>query len=196
MPAEECLCIKEALKQGTIDLDTHILAIDRDYKVCNKIREELTKLGFNHLDVYNGKLENSGSWLEYKGKGKIDYAFFDCCGECREDILDALILNNTLFKKGAYIAFTFQAFTRHSHTKEFLRCVKNDMEDHYKEIPNCFHVLKPCANDAQTKGMNAILWYLHGWPEYKNAKLTFFQGYRRNPTGKCVSMFSAQFLLK
>lgn len=198
MPAAECLCIREGLRQGTIDKNTLILAIDRDPQVCQQIRWTLFLLGFTKYQIYCGNLENSGYWLKQHGKGQIDYAFFDCCGECREAILEELAVQYKLFKKGADVAFTFTAFTRHANTEMFLDSTNKDIKD-FDDADllkgfGMFDCNPYSKKDEPFKASNTILWYLLGY--YQHSKLTFFQEYRRDPTGKCVTMFSAKYLVR
>jgi len=196
MPAEECLCIKEALWQGTIDRNTTIIAIDRSRYTCQIIREVLTESGFENFFIINRQLKNASKLLYKYGKGKIDYAFFDCCGEFTEDTAD-MLCQKKLFAKTAYVAFTFMAFSRHWATTHFLDQTYRTMKENKEHvaIPKGCTVLPMYEdNDAQTKTVNAILYNM--WSNYNDSKLTKFEGYRRKPKGRCVSMFSAQFQVK
>ena len=121
LPASECLCIKEALRQGHIDTNTTLIVIegnkDKDirWRTIRAIKIQLVKLGFApenvHLVPYHLKNPKAIRLLKKYGGGEIGYAFLDCCGEPTQTLLE-LITKYRLFSQGAYVAFTFTADAR------------------------------------------------------------------------------------
>ncbi|MBT6051395.1 MAG: hypothetical protein HOG49_31730 [Candidatus Scalindua sp.] len=54
LPGSKCKCVREALEQGTIDVDTFVIAIERDPKTADLIEQQLKGLIKNyhlHRDV-------------------------------------------------------------------------------------------------------------------------------------------------
>jgi hypothetical protein len=79
VPAEDCLCIKAALKEGIIDTDTYIVAIEVDTITCQKIRETLRGLGFKNFRIIN-KFFSKISVEDFKLVPPCDFVYLDLCG--------------------------------------------------------------------------------------------------------------------
>ena len=104
-PADLCLCVKEAFKQGIIDTDTKILAIERGPKagdthpeygwemcpdeareqkerIIKSIYKELKILGFaeENITIWDGDIVDlTANEMRRLGFGRIDYAYLDTC---------------------------------------------------------------------------------------------------------------------
>lgn len=84
LPSEKQICLDEAIKQGLVDKKTHIVAIEQDRWICQKIRIKLglkkkdrkiksfTVINKNLLDIsYHDMLKAAGR--------KIDFWYLDTC---------------------------------------------------------------------------------------------------------------------
>lgn len=121
MPAETCYCVQEALKQGSINLQTKLLIIDRDRHTLSLAYHKLIEMGFDQDSIYMycGNLQDSGI-SEYENasgetyKGMIEFIYLDTCGELTEDMYRFIsaIYHYKQVCKGCTIAFTFSNVNR------------------------------------------------------------------------------------
>jgi len=123
MPAETCYCVQEALKQGSINLQTKLLIIDRDRHTLSLAYHKLTEMGFDQDSIYMycGNLQDSGI-SEYKNasgesyKGMIEFIYLDTCGELTQSMYRFIsgIYHYKQVCKGCTISFTFSNAERAS----------------------------------------------------------------------------------
>lgn len=85
LPSEKQLCLNEAIKQGLVNKKTHIVAIEQDQWICQKIRKKLrlkkitgkiksfTVINKNLLDITADQL------IEAADGNSIDFCYFDTC---------------------------------------------------------------------------------------------------------------------
>jgi hypothetical protein len=125
MPSYQCLCVNEAMKQGTIGPNTDIIWAERDKEVQNKIvdffdvNEKRFHDDFHVLELCtdfdrdvkyhkDGKdFQNFGSVKNFLNGRKIDFAFLDTCGNLNHNILQWLSKHDKYFTDDARISFTF-----------------------------------------------------------------------------------------
>lgn len=121
MPAETCYCVQEALKQGSINLQTKLLIIDRDRHTLNLAYHKLTEMGFDQDSIYMycGNLQDSGI-SEYENasgesyKGMIEFIYLDTCGELTQEMYRFIsgLYHYKQVCKGCTISFTFSNANR------------------------------------------------------------------------------------
>lgn len=85
LPSDKQLCLKEAIKQKLVDKKTHIVAIEQDQWICQRIRIKLglkkkagkiksfTVINKNLLDITESEL------IEAADGNRIDFCYFDTC---------------------------------------------------------------------------------------------------------------------
>lgn len=127
MPAETCYCVQEALKQGSINLQTKLLIIDRDRHTLSLAYHKLVEMGFDQDSIYMycGNLQDSGI-SEYENasgetyKGMIEFIYLDTCGELTREMFRFIsgLYHYKQVCKGCTISFTFSNAERAS--REFL----------------------------------------------------------------------------
>jgi hypothetical protein len=81
LPAEHCLCIKEAMKNGTIDQGTKLFLFDRSEKVLLKAKAECYRLGFLKVEIFKGDALDSIEFLLDAKNFHPDFVFLDLCGQ-------------------------------------------------------------------------------------------------------------------
>lgn len=120
MPAESCLCVKEALKQRSINTATDMLIVDRDRATLYQAYENLLRLGWvdNKIFMYCGNVEDSQlSFFEnssgLSSKRLLDFVYIDSCGELSNKMLAFIQrLSHLYINKNATLSFTFMDFWR------------------------------------------------------------------------------------
>ena len=77
IPSHTCLCVEEALKQGVIDKNTLILAIEKDPEISLAMVDKLVQLGVNYQLIHKD-LCNIRDFSEY-GVDVFDFVYLDTC---------------------------------------------------------------------------------------------------------------------
>lgn len=123
MPADTCYCVQEALKQGSINLQTKLLIIDRNRATLGRAYDKLVSMGFDQDEIYMfvGNLKESAieRFENSEGKtckSKIEFIYLDTCGELTESMFKFLsfFLSNPLICPKCTLAFTFSIANRAS----------------------------------------------------------------------------------
>ena len=77
LPSHSCHCIKEALKQGVVDKNTYIVAVERDRELIDRIRTTLDELGFVDYVVLHKDLEKVKTFPI--PSRVFDFVYIDTC---------------------------------------------------------------------------------------------------------------------
>tara|TARA_R110000824_G_scaffold226927_1_gene414737 strand:- start:485 stop:1204 length:720 start_codon:yes stop_codon:yes gene_type:complete len=118
LPAENCLCIKEAMKNGTIDLGTKLFLFDDKQSVLDKAKAECNRLGFFKVETFKGDALDSIDFLLDANNFKPDFVFLDLCGQYSQRISEVL---NRLAKL-CPVALTIMPYYRHPKlVEEFVK---------------------------------------------------------------------------
>jgi hypothetical protein len=82
MPAQTCLCVKEALKFGIFDKSTFIIAIEKEKEAVPLIEKELKRLGFLNFVVIRKEMVNINEkyLLNFINFEELDYVYLDLMG--------------------------------------------------------------------------------------------------------------------
>lgn len=117
LPAEELICLKAAVKNGLIKINTTFLHIvEKETKIASLIREEMEQMGWKkdryHLHVC--ELHE----VQLPKTTKIEYAFLDVCGGISPGIVRWLHDNQPNFSSTARIGLTFCSHVRNSSCRE------------------------------------------------------------------------------
>lgn len=110
LPGYDCCDVKQAITSGLIDKKSNVVLVEKDLKVYDKIRSYIDD---EWIKGWNLPKLHRGTIAELKLNQKIDYAFFDLCGNlCRVDDewCQKVLLNSLL--DGADLSFTFSLQTR------------------------------------------------------------------------------------
>ena len=111
MPAASCVDIIEALKTGRINKSTFIVGAEKDTTIKKKIDKKLTALGIRKFHIHDGKL-HTFPLHKVLGSQKIDFAFFDFCGDIMPKEMLWFSQTSKCFAVGSRIGFTFSARKR------------------------------------------------------------------------------------
>jgi len=108
LPSDAQLCVKEALRTGTINHDTTIIAVENKPHVADAIEAFLEDEGFPYYQVYRGHLEtfNLAEAQDVEEYG-IDLAYIDLCGNFNLKVAKWLVRQKEIFNPGARVSFTF-----------------------------------------------------------------------------------------
>ena len=86
LPSTKATDVKEALRQGVIDKNTKIVAIEHNYQYLRKLKIALTKLGFKHQsrvvicdDLCNITSQRLLRACNQLGVDSIDLCYIDTC---------------------------------------------------------------------------------------------------------------------
>ena len=79
LPSAECACILQEYEEGRITLETNIIAIEHDADYAAIIKAKLARKGFKHVLVLRSEIFRV-TRAELLTFGKIDFAYFDLCG--------------------------------------------------------------------------------------------------------------------
>lgn len=109
LPAEHCLCIKEALKNGTIDQGTKLFLFDRSEKVLVTAKKECHRLGFLKVEIFKGDALDSIEFLLDVKNFHPDFVFLDLCGQYSQRIQQ--VMNRLL--KLCPVSLTVMPYFRH-----------------------------------------------------------------------------------
>jgi len=112
LPGSGCKCVREALKQGTIDADTFVIAVERDPETADLIETQLNGLVKDyHLHRDTITTLNIDTVLQDR---KVDFAFLDFCGSLYNELAQWLVDQRHIFTDDAQVAFTFSICPRAS----------------------------------------------------------------------------------
>jgi hypothetical protein len=113
LPSTRATDVEEALKQGVIDLDTKIIAIEKEPEFLLKIKLRLTKLGFGPksrvvinkdlCDVNTGNLIDACKELDVDS---IDLFYIDSCNcliDCLQDWIEDVASNDLIVSKNRVV---------------------------------------------------------------------------------------------
>lgn len=121
MPADTCFCVTEALKQGSITVETKLLIIDRDRATLYTAYEKLVEMGFDQDNIYFfcGNLQDSSIEKFENCSGDkcnecISFIYLDTCGELTESAYRFIreLMKNKQICKECTLAFTFSSANR------------------------------------------------------------------------------------
>lgn len=148
-PADLCLCVKEAFRQGIIDENTKVLALERGPgpntknewgqtlsayerreeldRIVDCIHTEFQMLGIKDYTIWQDSVEFLYSHkMKKMGFGHIDYAYLDTCSCLSRKFLDWYINHmNDVINYKSTLAFTFmmardiEAWKYHRVSKEY-----------------------------------------------------------------------------
>jgi hypothetical protein len=111
LPSDEIRDILEALKSGTINRKTFVIAVEKDPLKARRIEEQLGRL-FQRFYVHVGQLYTLPLAEVLEGQ-QIDLAFFDLCGQLTSNVALWLAeLSGREFVNGAVVSFTFNTVYR------------------------------------------------------------------------------------
>lgn len=122
LPSTKATDVKEALRQGVIDENTKIIAIEHDYRYLSKMKAALTRLGFkakSRVVIYDDLCKITTKRLllacEQLGVDKIDLCYIDTCNCLIRDLqhwiknlvndactIDAVITTNVLAARATW----------------------------------------------------------------------------------------------
>jgi len=122
LPGSGCKCVREALKQGTIDADTFVVAVERDPATADLIETQLNGLVKDyhlHRDVVN-----TLDLKEVLQGRKIDFAFLDLCGSLDMKLAHWMYGLKDVFTTDAVVAYTYSIQGR---SNKFLSAVVKDI---------------------------------------------------------------------
>lgn len=178
MPSKECLCIKQALANGTIDRNTYVIIIERNSEYIPSICEFL-KNNFKRAYWFNGPLETCDLSNALKHKEKIDYAFFDICGFMTVGIAKWIYeFSGSEFAIGAKIFFTFASNVRNTTIKNLWNSCYNDMTMYSKYDIDNFCFVQLCKNELKASNIfeslqENMLQKRHGYGWYFTLTILF-----------------------
>ena len=126
-PSHSCKCLKEMLKNKAAIRQSFVIAIERNKKHARKIRTFLKK-HFNKFYIHNGEAYSFDIASVLKGK-KIDYAFYDMCGNFNVRIANWFNKCQLLFKEDTSIWITQKIIYRKGEgTKVLKRHIGKDIQ--------------------------------------------------------------------
>lgn len=104
LPSGMCLDVKQMLTNKAIDLDTRIVAVERDRLLAGVIRGKLQDLGFNNFEVHQKDLEAVDL-----SKESFDFVYLDTCGQLTPQLLGWMVeqVQTPAFKKTKSINLAF-----------------------------------------------------------------------------------------
>ena len=112
LPGSGCKCVREALKQGTIDADTFVIAVERDPETADLIETQLNSLVKDyhlHRDVVN-----TLDLKEVLQDRRIDFAFLDLCGSLDMKLAHWMYGLKDVFTTNAVVAYTYSILGRNN----------------------------------------------------------------------------------
>ena len=127
IPAHECLCVQEALRQGIFTTDTKILAIEREPLVAKKMAKQLKKLGIKKFeilqedlkDITRLELDYAADKLDidpYDCDQYFDFVYLDTCGCYTDSVRDAINEIAVFLSPNSIMAATFMLADRSGRT--------------------------------------------------------------------------------
>jgi len=133
-PSDSCKCLKELLANKAINRQSFVIAIEKDKKYAAKIRTFLKK-HFNKFYIHVGEADvfDIASVLKEK---KIDYAFYDMCGNFNVRIANWFNKCQLLFEKDTSVWITQKIIYRKSEGTEVLK--RHIGKDIQKDFSNKF----------------------------------------------------------
>lgn len=104
LPSGMCLDVKQMLSNKAIDLDTRIVAVERDRLMAGVIRGKLQDLGFNNFEVHQKDLHEVDL-----SKESFDFIYLDTCGNLSPQLLGWMVeqVQTPAFKKTKSINLAF-----------------------------------------------------------------------------------------
>jgi hypothetical protein len=140
LPSTDCACIERGLQLGTINRNTKIIAVERDWKLFSIIRQRLAMFGF----VTPPQLHMVNLHQLSCNRLMFDYASLDLCGELTAPIADWL--TNSLaphLSDGACVSVTLNKEPRGS--RYFLDPVKLA----WQSQPHWDRLRQRCAEECE-----------------------------------------------
>lgn len=122
LPAEKCLCVEEAFRQGVIDQHTYIMWAERNTHTRKKISAYMESKGFSHhtgFASFNRLVKTLKIITAACHKPMVDLAFIDLCGEMSKNTKTTISDIAPLLKKGSLVGVTIQDYARHPNTLKF-----------------------------------------------------------------------------
>ena len=180
-PAEFCIDIKQAFKQGIIDKNTFLISVEGNDNINEKKRiikcqkMVIEELGIKRFFIHHGKLETLPLHLILKKDEQVDYAFFDLCGMLDFKINNWMIKcrDAGLFSKNLVFATTTVLVDRNSNMKSNL---KSESIDFMEFRHNILNKIKLKMNVMAEKEFHNLLVHLH-LDSYKTKKHFVFIRY-------------------
>lgn len=170
LPSASCLDVEHMLGTGAINLDTRVVAVERDKFLSSIIAEKLQKRGFSNFQVHNTELAKTELESE-----QFDFVYLDTCGDLSTSLLKWLAeqVQRGVFKRATKIALAFSHDRFHAQVdKKFKSFSKKNKVAEAKTDPKVVNIatLNGHANIHTTKA--TILSLLFGDIEssyiYKN----------------------------
>jgi hypothetical protein len=118
LPSYSAKCLIKGLKNGKFNRKTFIIAVEKNYRYAKKL-ENFLKKNFNNYYLHRSPIEILKLDEVLDGK-KVDYAFFDFCGNLTNRIAYWLHSNARHFKTNAQVVFTFRAIDRIKQFERFI----------------------------------------------------------------------------
>jgi hypothetical protein len=113
LPSTRATDVEEALKQGVIDLDTKIIAIEKEPEFLLKVKLRLTKLGFGpksrvviNKDLCNVNTGNLIDACKELDVDSIDLFYIDSCScliDCLQDWIEDVASNDLIASKNRVV---------------------------------------------------------------------------------------------
>lgn len=121
LPGPQFLCLKEMLKNGIIDKNTYVVAVEKVDSVAKKIQKFL-EANFNEYylhrtEFYSLDLQDA---LEDE---KLDFVYLDFCGNFGFEIKGWLNANHKYFKDSCRVCYTFKAINRKKQNENVVKRV-------------------------------------------------------------------------
>ena len=124
-PSNTCLDIYEAKDIGLINSKTFLIIVEREEKTIKNIKKNLKRLKLKNFYIHNGEIEDLNLTKVLKNK-KLEYVFFDICGNLTGKIADWFNINQDNFADNMIIPFTFQIAPRRKRANKRGRKSKNE----------------------------------------------------------------------
>lgn len=90
MPGNQCLCVKEALKNGQLNILYRLIVVENSPSVMEIIKNILSELGFVDVYYHCGDLYDL-DLIEASGGKLIDYFNLDTCNNVNSDISNWIV---------------------------------------------------------------------------------------------------------
>jgi len=138
LPAEKGHDIELGLKNGLLNRNTFVIAVEKNPIIAKNMGKLLSK-NFNNFHVHAGPIETLK--LDEVGPCKVDYAFLDFCGNLTPQIADWIDQYSNQFVSNNVIHFTFKAINR---KKQFQNSIIKTCPE---SINNIDRHLENCRNN-------------------------------------------------
>jgi hypothetical protein len=136
-PSHSCIDVKQALKNKIIDKYTFIIVVEKNISYLKEIKETFAQLGLINVCYHLGQADTLDLATVLNGR-KIDYMFFDVCGNLTHKIANWFNLYQNYFEDNCRLFLTFSmAFRGKKDGKrdpKFIRVLKKFFKKTKKSI--------------------------------------------------------------